>query len=260
MENTAQANPSMLKEKKQKSYPGKKSRHYDHGWVSAYCHKWNNPSGIRLTISPASYFDNRAHISICICWLTFYFNLPIYSTWDACEYPEYGFYYHHHALVLEYGYEKRKFVWMPWNFEWQRTSKLNVDGTWLTERKGQWKKWKKEHPGYTMNELRAAQEAGKENLWSERHHYKYTTKNCEVQDDIEATISVSQMEWRPRWFQWTKLFSKIRKYIDVQFSEEVGNQRGSWKGGVTGCSYIMLPDETPFDTLMRMQKERSFDR
>ena len=149
---------------------------------------------------------------------------------------------------------------MPWDMDWVRTSKLRSDGTWYTERKGDVKKWKKNNPGKSVGERWEAEKLLEGELWKETHHYYYKTKYKEEQDDIDATIRVSEMEWRPRWFRWTKLFAKIRKSIDVEFSKEVGSERGSWKGGCTGCGYEMLLGEQPIDTLARMQKERTFDR
>jgi hypothetical protein len=46
--------------------------------------------------------------------------------------------------------------------------------------------------------------------------------------------------------------------LDVKFDDEVGERSGSWKGGTIGCSYEMLPNETPEQTLRRMEKEREF--
>jgi hypothetical protein len=41
-------------------------------------------------------------------------------------------------------------------------------------------------------------------------------------------------------------------------SKECGERKGSWKGGTLGCSYELLPNETPLDCLKRMEKERKF--
>jgi len=54
------------------------------------------------------------------------------------------------------------------------------------------------------------------------------------------------------WPRWTK------ESIDVEFSGEVGERSGSWKGGCIGCSYDLRPDETMLCTLRRMEKEQSF--
>lgn len=229
-------------------YPAKGLRASDGGygkWISTYYRKFLKPT-ISLRISPASYFDNRAMIHIDLLWISWYIHLPIYSSIDECEYPEFGFYYHSNALVLCWNM-KKKFIHMPWEYTWIRTSRLTKDNTWVTDSKKEGRKqfWEDKWDNI---------------LWKETYHYPYTTKYGEVQDDIEATIGVSEMEWRQKWLKWTKIGAKIRKSIEVEFSNEVGSERGSWKGGVMGVGYTMLSGEEPKDTLMRMNKERSFCR
>ena len=58
--------------------------------------------------------------------------------------------------------------------------------------------------------------------------------------------------------KWTKLFAKTRRTIDVHFSKEVGERKGSWKGGVMGCGYTLNENETPLECLQRMEVERKF--
>lgn len=56
---------------------------------------------------------------------------------------------------------------------------------------------------------------------------------------------------------------RMEEEIAISFHEEVGNQRGSWKGGVTGTSARMKPGETPGEALRRFQREQAggrFDR
>lgn len=93
---------------------------------------------------------------------------------------------------------------------------------------------------------------------TEEYDYTYTRKSGEVQN-VKAKIHVTRMVWRMRW--WPLLpFSKSRTSIHVDFSSEVGEGTGSWKGGTTGCGYDMLPGESALSTLRRMQSERKFDR
>ena len=87
--------------------------------------------------------------------------------------------------------------------------------------------------------------------------YHYTLKRGEVQER-QATVYVERRAWRPKWFTWTPLFEKSIQSISVEFSDEVGERTGSWKGGCTGCGYTMLPGETPEQTLRRMERERVF--
>lgn len=47
------------------------------------------------------------------------------------------------------------------------------------------------------------------------------------------------------WFKWLSLFRKpmLRRSLDLDFSEEVGPEKGSWKGGTTGSGIEMLPGD-----------------
>lgn len=75
---------------------------------------------------------------------------------------------------------------------------------------------------------------------------------------IPCKIYVEEQEWRPKWLRWTKKWAHIKRCIKVDFDEEVGSRKGSWKGGCLGCGYEMLPGEDPIDCIKRMEKERQF--
>lgn len=92
--------------------------------------------------------------------------------------------------------------------------------------------------------------------------YHYKLRHGEWQKRI-ATYHVSRMTWHKRYqkwpfMSWAKWPVSVRTSIDVRFNDEVGERSGSWKGGTIGCSYEMLPGETPQQTLRRMEKERKF--
>ena len=99
--------------------------------------------------------------------------------------------------------------------------------------------------------------------WRHREHkiltepesssYRYMLRSGKVQE-CTATIKVESRLWMRPWFP----FRRLSRYIDVCFSDEVGEQSGSWKGGTIGCSYTMRIGETPLDTLRRMERERVF--
>ena len=59
----------------------------------------------------------------------------------------------------------------------------------------------------------------------------------------------------PKWLWWTE---SRRDYIEIEFDKEVGRKKGTWKGGVLGCSYDLKPGETAEECLKRMEKERKF--
>lgn len=72
---------------------------------------------------------------------------------------------------------------------------------------------------------------------------------------IVATCMVEEREWHrgTGWFKCLKYFypAKIRRSLDIDFSEEVGPEKGSWKGGMMGHGIDMLKDETPIEAFKR---------
>ena len=223
--------------------------YWSNSWLSFYpgFHK------LSFTVSPAGYFDDRPQVNFSFGWGKFYTHLSFFRSkkyTDECDPPRYGFYFYGEGLwfpdtfVICKG-NKTKHIYLPWAYDWVRTSLMLKDGTWEHETKDNRKSFYKDE--------------WKEKRWAETHPYKYTLNSGEVQERL-ATIEVKQMEWRPRWFKWTSLFQMVRTSIDIEFSDEVGERTGSWKGGTIGCSYafILFPYESPYECLKRMEKERKF--
>lgn len=142
-----------------------------------------------------------------------------------------------------------KIVHLPWALTFFRKSVLARDGTWLHElapsRQDDLRNWKEFRESVEINGYR------------ERHPYTYTLRNGTVQERI-ATVSVEEWEFRRRWLLWTPWLAQVRRSIEVNFSDEVGERSGSWKGGTIGCGYEMKSGETLLDTLRRMECERVF--
>ena len=136
---------------------------------------------------------------------------------------------------------------MPWALTWVRTSTyMNVGNEWFNETPKNRLKWNGTEIG--------SYDWLNENKWKETYPYLDKYDNTTV----NATISVSEGEWRPRGLKWTRLFSMTIRNIKVEFDQEVGNRKGSWKGGAMGCGYDLLEGESPFECLQRMEKEKTF--
>lgn len=92
---------------------------------------------------------------------------------------------------------------------------------------------------------------------SESYTYTYTLKSGTIQNRT-ATVSkrrhilCRRIFRRLRWPRWAK------ESLEIEFSDEVGERSGSWKGGTIGCGYDLLPGETMLDSLRRMERERVF--
>lgn len=65
-------------------------------------------------------------------------------------------------------------------------------------------------------------------------------------EEIIATCRIEEWEWTRGKGLFRLIFlgrNRVLRSLDLQFSAEVGKRKGSWKGGTTGYSIDMLPDE-----------------
>jgi hypothetical protein len=164
-------------------------------------------------------------------WLRIGFGLGVFAVsfpWSTvvpdegqCSGPRYGFQFFEDYLWIHYGKSTGR---------WRQDPVITINMPW------QWKH--QEH--VILSE-------------PETHPYTYILKNGTVQERT-ATIQVESRTWTRRWIPWRK----VSRYIDVRFSDEVGERSGSWKGGCIGCSYDLKDGETPLECLRRMERERKF--
>jgi hypothetical protein len=77
-----------------------------------------------------------------------------------------------------------------------------------------------------------------------------------------AKCNIEEREWiRGKW-KWMRALLKyvpgcriVRRDMNIEFSDEVGSEKGSWKGGILGMSYDMLPGESMIETFTRFQRD-----
>ena len=118
---------------------------------------------------------------------------------------------------------------LPWK-QWDcvRNSIYTPDGYhFATEEKGKWKEFSE----------------AKDNCPTSKFEFEdYDGER------IVATCIMDEREWHRGWgwFKWLKYFypAKIRRSLDIQFSAEVGPEKGSWKGGTLGHGIDMEAGET----------------
>lgn len=227
-------------------------------------------------LEKAGYFDERPELSCSITqlialtlvwfcpylipfiffgWGKLYIHLPIRTGIQNCESPKWGISFHSNSVFIYTGkgsLDGYSFVSysLPWDLTWVRTSTLLDTYEWYHETDTNRLVWN----GNVSNPNQVTYEWLEENKWKETYPFIDKYDNTVV----NATVSVDEREWRPKWFKWTKLFAKTVKSISVEFDAEVGKRKGSWKGGTLGCSYTMLKSETPLDCLNRMQADSKF--
>lgn len=198
----------------------------------------SNSFGFALKVSD---YEDRS-LNIHFIWPSIYIKIGKASETPACEdFNSWGFNFWEDGIHVSWG-RKTKILKWPWGLTHLRTEGLMQDATW------------EEEPGWRDNELRKAFEARQ---WrAENVPWFYRSRDCEKQEGT-ATITVDRRTWRGKLLPFRR---KVSTSIDVEFNSEVGNQRGSWKGGTIGCSYELKPGESPLDCFRRMMRNRNFDR
>lgn len=161
---------------------------------------------------------------------------------------EYGFAFSDRALFLRFGPQthdsltaKSKCYFLPWlNWRHVRNSMYDLDGGLFFSESGN----RDFRPWYEAKD-------------------KVPKATFRVKDDdgqeVEAKTHIEEREWRlgEGWFKWLSLFCrpKIIRSLEINFNAEVGPEKGSWKGGLTGTSINMLPGESPESAFLRFCEE-----
>jgi hypothetical protein len=140
-------------------------------------------------------------------------------------------------LYLTWG-ERSRFVYLPWSFDWIETALMTESGDWIPIERNYRGRHENLFPGYPFGILGDHLPG---TIEPQSYPFTYVTRAGEVQ---RTTVTVRKVERRKR--QW-RLFRKLRiplaiattYSLDIQFADEMGSERGSWKGGVlgTGCAY-----------------------
>lgn len=198
--------------------------------------------GTRIGFHSGDYGSSR-HLWIGLGFVQVFIPLGISKNdWPVGDEPRWGFdFSKEFGIWFRWGQRSKCYEWpfrtivLSWDFEtpegWADVRARNTDSN------GEWER----RPGARRMTL----------------PYRYRLRSGEVQT-VDATI-IQERFIRGRnilsKFGWPR---RVEYSIDVEFSDEVGERAGSWKGGCIGCGYTMLPGETPPQTLRRMERERKF--
>lgn len=79
-------------------------------------------------------------------------------------------------------------------------------------------------------------------------------------EEMEVTCSIQERTWqrgRNWWFRKLLFFCPklVRTSVDLEFSKQTGPGKGSWKGGVLGCSIDLLPGESIISAVKRYRQK-----
>lgn len=198
------------------------------------------PRGPALALHAWGDDHNTLVLGLIAC--TLYINVPRWPNKDYDIELGYGFSFTSDSLHLHWG-KRTKVLWYPWSWTFHKRWELVEGGSYAAGRS-----WFIETPqGMNHGQIATKHVAD----------YTYTRKSGEVQKRT-ATVYVDLYEHRVRCLKWLPWPKRLSRSINVDFNDEVGEQTGSWKGGVLGCGYAQLDGESALDTLRRMERERTF--
>ena len=214
---------------------------------------WKYPQ-IGLEYCPAGLFECNVLI-IKPIFFALFLHLPTKVRGDGCmrdREPAYGFYTIDQSIVWRWNqfYASWRIPFITFNFEKKEILDFDRNVVW-EETEVSRKKDKLESQDWTK--AYKIEEAAAESV-SQVFDYTYVLKRGEVQKR-KATVHVDRLTWGRKWARWLKM---VRTSINISFDEEVGERTGSWKGGTTGCSWVLKSYETPEQALRRMERERKF--
>lgn len=206
--------------------------------------KGYRPLGIELELPTEWHEEKTATLRISMLLVSLYLHVPwrkVYPDYHQCSGPLFGFMFSDDVLFLRYGQDtgasnrkRTKIINMPWAWKHERHEVLNVFGEWEPARYP----WRGDEPDGRVVST---------------HPYLYVLKSGEQQlRDAEIFVE------RRTWTRWWIPFRRVEKSINVEFSDEVGERTGTWKGGTVGCGYEMKAGESAVQCLRRMERERVF--
>lgn len=194
-------------------------------------------------------------LHIHLLWLNVFIHLPLplrATAKDGGFDWEYWGVSCHEGIRFQWGSHSRYFDW-PWMYRHIRHEVRRADGSWV-QFVGSWEVGN----GITRKDgTRVGEPKEPDGREEFEYPYHYLLRNWTVQERT-AKVYVERWVRRQHWLKFTSWFDRTRYSINVEFSDEVGEKTGSWKGGCIGCGWNLKRNETPEKALRRMEHERKF--
>lgn len=169
---------------------------------------------------------------------------PPHGYWDVHE-REYGFCLHEGHLSVSLGRqtqdsetEQRWGCFLPWT-QWRQVYHVVSDGDLCIQvARLPWDEYQEQ-----LDKIR-------------RKRFRIRDHDDE---EIDVETYVEQRVWRlgTGWFRWLGYLAptRERRSLDIRFLSETGPDKGSWKGGLIGTGFEMLPGESQREAFKRYCSE-----
>lgn len=201
--------------------------------------------GFTLLLNRGGYFDPRYAIDFCLLWGYFSIELPFKTRLgEGCDMPRYGIDLHleGRTLMLYWGGRfdpEWQQVTMPrlkcWDlpffskvFNWH---KILINGKWVK---------------YEYELLEKV----------EKREIKFNYYHGQEIIPVTITWYMEARQWHRKWLPWIK---DTRVAYNFSSNEELGKQRGSWKGGTLGFGVETNNGESAIDALEQWLSNERID-
>ena len=153
---------------------------------------------------------------------------PLWFGWLLCQYwPA--------EIILKHPSRKRGiYIKAPWYVTRDKVRWEAADGTWARESKVS----PKDANGFRLLHIR---DWGPVRKYVRR--FTYTTRYGDMQSATLTAYRTRVREVR-HWLRWLPFAGCDSDGLTIEFTDEMGSERGSWKGGVIGTSLSMVSGET----------------
>lgn len=126
-----------------------------------------------------------------------------------------------------------------------------------------WRNWR--HVRYSLYDKQGehfwTERAGDKTAWDAKRAVEQALSKVYFQIEdydgemVTATTHIEEREWRfgTGLFSWLSWFRRprIQRSLQIDFSSEIGKEKGSWKGGIVGHSIEMLEGEIHAEAFQR---------
>lgn len=141
-----------------------------------------------------------------------------------------------------------KFINFPWALDWIETAHMDTQGVFVRE---SWND-RGRHASQVLNDP----------LEEQQYPFTYVTNRGEIQRTTVTVRTVERMRWQWTLFRRLRLpFMKRTRYsLNLWFADEMGSERGSWKGGVIGTGCAFVPGETVQAAVRRFENRANMEK
>lgn len=159
--------------------------------------------------------------------------------WKLCQYwPS--------EIILKHPSRKRGiYIKAPWYRHQDKVRWEASDGSFILEAEVN----PKNERGFRMLTIREWDGA---KVYHRRFAYVTRYGETQVANLTAYRSRVRQVRW---WLRWLPFAGYDSDGLTIEFSDEMGSERGSWKGGVIGTGCSVLDQETPLQAINRFLNE-----